>query len=331
MGAVLGSLFMATIVFPSVAAAGVFSFFAELFSDRDERAQAASVGNAQTMALLEAARNRDPNPSKGGGDITIVGGTALLPETGPSGTIANIEDTPLAGEISIYVVREGDSLSAISKMFGVSVNTIVWANDIKNAIIRPGDRLVILPVSGVQHTVKKGETIQSIALKYKADLAEVLQFNDLQPGAELAIGSTVIIPDAELAAPILTMPSRVRGAGGPSYDGYYLRPVAGARKTQGLHGYNGIDLGAPEGTPVLAAASGQVIISRNYGWNGGYGNYVAIEHGNGTQTLYSHLSLNAVFEGFHVARGQIIGYVGQTGKVTGPHLHFEVRGARNPF
>ena len=107
--------------------------------------------------------------------------------------------------------------------------------------------------------------------------------------------------------------------------------MGNAVKTQGLHGYNGIDLAAPTGTPVLASASGDVIVSRGYGWNGGYGNYIVIKHPNGTQTLYAHLNEVIVSSSWHVVQGQIIGYVGATGKSTGPHLHFEVRGAKNPF
>ena len=109
-----------------------------------------------------------------------------------------------------------------------------------------------------------------------------------------------------------------------------MRPVDGPR-TQGLHGYNGVDLASPSGTLIRAAASGDVIVSKSSGWNGGYGLYAVIRHNNGTQTLYAHNSLNLVTVGEHVVRGQIIGRVGSTGKSTGPHLHFEVRGARNPF
>ena len=155
--------------------------------------------------------------------------------------------------------------------------------------------------------------LSKIATKYKADESEIVQFNNIRPDALLAVGSEIIVPDAVInIAPIGANGSVLRGSGGPSYAGYYIRPIAGGRKTQGLHGYNGVDIGAPEGTPVLASASGEVIISRNYGWNGGYGQYVVVQHDNGTQTLYGHLSENIVFEGYHVVRGQVIGLVGNT-------------------
>jgi murein DD-endopeptidase MepM/ murein hydrolase activator NlpD len=123
----------------------------------------------------------------------------------------------------------------------------------------------------------------------------------------------------------------LRGTGGPDLPGYYIRPVYGGTISQGLHGYNGVDLAAPRGTTIVAAAGGNVIIARGSGWNGGYGNYVVISHPNGTQTLYAHLNSVATYEGAQVEQGQLIGYSGSTGKSTGPHLHFEVRGAKNPF
>jgi murein DD-endopeptidase MepM/ murein hydrolase activator NlpD len=121
------------------------------------------------------------------------------------------------------------------------------------------------------------------------------------------------------------------GGGGSAQVGYYDNPLPGAILTQGIHGWNGVDIGAPKGTPIHAAADGTVIVARAGGWNGGYGSYVVISHPNGTQTLYGHMNSVAISVGASVGSGQVIGYVGTTGKSTGNHLHFEVRGAANPF
>jgi murein DD-endopeptidase MepM/ murein hydrolase activator NlpD len=102
-------------------------------------------------------------------------------------------------------------------------------------------------------------------------------------------------------------------------------------RSQGIHGSNAIDIAAPEGTPIYASASGQILIVKGSGWNGGYGSYVVIEHSNGVQTLYAHNSKNVVGVGQWVEQGELIAYSGNTGRSTGPHLHFEVRGAKNPF
>ncbi|MEK7208669.1 MAG: peptidoglycan DD-metalloendopeptidase family protein [Patescibacteria group bacterium] len=283
------------------------------------------------MSLLESDLASDPNWSRGGGEVVVVGDSALLPEAGPLGAMGNMDDVPPSDRISIYVVRAGDTLSEIAKMFKVSVNTVMWANDLTRATaIQEGQILVILPVTGVQHTVVKGDTLQSLAKKHKADLKEIVRFNDLDPDAALVVGTTIIIPDGEVAAPTTGSSRYVRG-GGPTYAGYYLRPIRGGVKTQGLHGYNGVDLAAAAGSPIYASAAGRVIISKQSGWNGGYGNYLVIEHDNGTQTLYAHNQSNIVSAGQAVVQGQVIGYIGSTGKSTGPHVHFEIRGAKNPF
>jgi murein DD-endopeptidase MepM/ murein hydrolase activator NlpD len=333
-------VFLLVIAIPLEAQASLISFVSEIFSkDANAAADVSADKNSQTMPLLQAAVNSDPNAARGGGDITIVGGSALLPETGPSGSIADIvEEEHASTEISLYVVRKGDTLSKIAELFGVSVNTIMWANDLRSGgALREGETLIILPVSGIRYTIKKGDTLKSLAAKYKADIDEIVQYNDLDADTSLAVGQVITIPDAEIAAvPVASKSSAVvtskpRAASGPEYVGYYMRPVANAVKSQGLHGYNGVDLAASTGTQVVASAGGTVIVSKVGGWNGGYGNYIVIAHPNGTQTLYSHLSRNVVSVGARVEQGQHIGNVGNTGKSTGPHLHFEIRGAKNPF
>ncbi len=327
------------LVFPLSARAGVFSYVSSILFSKTgtQEATTGKAYNSQTIPLLRAALNIDPNPANGGGDIIVVGGRALLSDVGPSGTLADIEERPATSDqISIYVVREGDTLSQIANMFSVSINTIRWANDISvKESIRPGQTVVILPVSGVRHTVKKGDTLKSIVKKYEGDIGEVMSYNGLHESSKLAVGDVVVIPNGEiptLKRSATKSSARRRGSSEavPSIKGYYLRPVSGVR-TQGLHGYNAVDIGAPSGTPIVASATGEVIVSRSSGWNGGYGTYIVIRHGNGTQTLYAHNSSNIVYAGDSVIRGQVIGYIGATGRATGPHVHFEIRGARNPF
>jgi murein DD-endopeptidase MepM/ murein hydrolase activator NlpD len=274
--------------------------------------------------------NVDPTRARGGGDVLVDGG-AVVAQEGPSGAGADIV-IPKNATISIYVVREGDTLSEIAEMFGVSVSTIMWANDIaRGASLKVGQTLAILPVTGIKHTVKKGDTLASIAKKYHGDADEIASYNEL--GETLEVGTEIIIPDGELAAAV-PAPRAPRSVSSniAQYAGYYLRPIVGGVRTQGIHGYNGVDIAAPAGTPILAAAAGEVIVSRQGGWNGGYGNYVVIKHPNGTQTLYAHNSSNIVGIGQSVVQGQVIGYVGTTGRSTGSHVHFEIRGGpRNPF
>lgn len=280
-----------------------------------------------SMPLLQSTGN--PNPKLAvASPSNIVAGVALASDSNP---MADEARKASSDQISVYVVREGDTLSQIADMFEVSINTIRWANDMTGkSMIRPGQTLVILPVTGIRHVVKKGDTIKSIAKKYKGDVGEILSYNGFEEDVQLTIGQEVIVPDGEIAAPTSSGGGAPRSYAGPSYAGYYLRPVNGTR-SQGLHGHNGVDIAAPAGSPIYAAAAGEVIIASTGGWNGGYGNYVVVKHSNGTQTLYAHNSSNAVSAGQTVAQGDVIGYVGSTGRSTGSHVHFEVRGAANPF
>lgn len=286
-----------------------------------------SAGNSQTMNLLEGYLNFNPR-GIGGPTLSIVDGTAISAEGDDADTFVDPGQFG-TGQISVYIVREGDTLGEIAEMFGVSTNTIIWANDLKSKTLRVGQELVILPISGVRHTVKSGDTLQSIAKKYKADLDDIVSYNGIPVDAKLTIGDTIIIPDGVISTAQTNIASKSNQVNVAT--GYYLRPINGGRKSQGIHGYNGIDLASPVGMPVVASADGTVIIARTSGYNGGYGLYVAIKHSNGTQTVYGHLSRVNVSVGQRVEQGQIIGVVGNTGRSTGPHLHFEIRGARNPF
>lgn len=337
--ALFSALLSACLFFPSVTHAGVFSYIADMFSGQEVSAESETFieSNSQNMPLLEAAITSDVS-IKLASDITVVGEEALLPEVGPSTQAPEAFDTS-SGQISVYVVRSGDTFAGIAEMFDVSVNTILWANDMtRSSVLKAGQNLVILPMSGVMHTVVSGDTLNTIAKKYSGDVDEISSFNEMKPTDKLVIGDTIMIPDGEMS--FSTRPSSVTSGqtsrlvssyGGPEYVGYYQKPFLTGRKTQGLHGYNGVDYGMPVGTPIYAAASGVVIISRTSGYNGGYGLYVAIQHPNGTQTVYGHLSNVVVSVGQTVKQGQIIGNSGNTGKSTGAHLHFEVRGAKNPF
>ncbi len=323
-------------VIPSIARASILSdILSFIKSSTAEADTVPSTGNLQTMALLRSAKNIDPSPSRGGGDITIVDDSALVPEEGPSGTIADIEK-PKNATVSAYVVREGDTLSRIAEMFEVSPNTILWANDMtKSSKLKVGQTLTILPVTGVKYKVKSGDTIASLAKQFKVEATEITDFNGIE-GA-LAVGTTIIIPNGEIAAPAPAksnakpISATVKyGAGAKIGD--YMAPIATYVETQGIHGYNGVDLGAPTGTQVMASAAGEVIVAKSGGYNGGYGSYVVIQHANGSQTLYAHLSKVSTYAGASVQQGQVIGNVGNTGRSTGPHLHFEIRnGIRNPF
>lgn len=321
------------IIIPVSVHAGVFNSLASFWQQTETKEQVVVTPTSPHEApVLSAAIHSDPQSAIGGGDVLAADGSLI--STGIAGP-DDMSKSLTTDTISVYVVQPGDTASQIAEMFGVSVNTIYWANDIENNIIKPGDTLVILPINGVRHVVKEGETISTIAKKYNGDIDEILSYNQLASVDQITVGDTLVIPNGEVkSAPktaSVAKPTSISGASSVSGSGYFSHPLPGSIRTQGLHGHNGVDMGAPAGTPIRAAAAGEVIVSKSSGWNGGYGNYVVIKHGNGTQTLYAHNSKNAVGVGDYVSQGEVIGYVGNTGRSTGYHLHFEVRGASNPF
>jgi LysM repeat protein len=342
---------------PAVASAGFFSISSLLSSITPQANAASESQNSQTLPLLAPATNIDPNPSIGGGDISVVDSSALVPQDGPSGTAADLDARPVSFAISVYTVRDGDTLSGIAQMFGVTIGTITGANELQGKPIHPGQELVILPITGIRYSVKAGDTIAGIAKATKSDAFDIQQYNNLSSDADLIAGSSILIPNVEtaVATPAVAKKSAAAvstaakksatpakgsksagssepylGGSGPAIAGYYGLPVHGII-TQGIHGYNGVDIGAPSGTPIDAAAGGTVIVAKSGGYNGGYGSYVVIQHPNGTQTLYAHMSAVLTTVGATVTQGENIGRVGTTGDSTGNHLHFEVRSAANPL
>jgi murein DD-endopeptidase MepM/ murein hydrolase activator NlpD len=328
--------------------AGVISAFTDKFKaifidSQNDTENTQVLATTQTMALFKPTVV-DGTTTDGAEGMVDPDQESLQATAGPLRVSTEDVDFPTSDTVSVYEVKKGDTIQTVAKLFGVSVNTIMWANNLTSRSIAKGDTLVILPITGIKHVVKKGDTLASVAKKYRADAQDIASYNGLSVDATLALGDTVIVPDGEIeivqSAPAKSKTKTTKGKGTSrlldSYtystpSGFLVRPLVGGTKTQGLHGHNGIDIGAAPGTPVLAAASGRVIVAKMGGYNGGYGNMIIISHDNGVQTVYGHLRDVYVTQGQEVSQGQTIGEVGNTGKSTGPHLHFEVRGAKNPF
>jgi len=227
-----------------------------------------------------------------------------------------------------YKVQSGDTLSKVAEKFGVSVETIRWQNSLTKDSIKEGRILGILPVTGVSHKVRKGETVYSIAKLYDTSPQAVVDFpfntftND--ETFELAIGQVIIVPDGVM--PKAQVPTRIRqitpNAGTVVASGNFVWPTSGTITQRFVWYHKGIDIANSGAPDVLAADSGKVITA---GWsNVGYGNHVVIDHGNGYRTLYGHMQTIYVVSGQTVSRGARIGKMGSTGRSTGVHTHFEV-------
>lgn len=248
----------------------------------------------------------------------------------------------------VHAVQEGESLERLAQRYGIAVDTIKWANTLPaDKPIRPGQELIILPVDGVLHTVKRGQTLAKIAELYGVPLEEIGRQNRVE-GSFILAGQELIIPGgkplvskpAQIAAKPVSPPAAQRGAGAgiaagrPSQSvaqpsiGVLQMPCNNCFYTQYFHpGHYAVDIQTKGAGPIFAAEDGTVLRG-DYGWNGGFGNVIEVDHGNGLVTLYAHNKELYVKSGDRVSRGQMIAWMGNTGLVygsTGIHVHFEVR------
>ncbi|MBI5414003.1 M23 family metallopeptidase [Candidatus Peregrinibacteria bacterium] len=239
-------------------------------------------------------------------------------------------------DIVYYEVEKGDTISSIAQKFGVTRRTISESNEMGNSnYLKTGQILKVIAVNGLVHTVKKGESVKKIAAKYSVKEEDIIAQNKLEASEELSEGADLIVPGAKMPEPppriVVTQPKYPTGIpGDPSSEvaanGKLIWPTAGTI-TQKFHsGHYGYDIANRSGGNIYAAADG-VVEKAAYGWNGGYGNEVIIDHGNGMKTLYGHNRELYVSVGQTVSQGQVISAMGNTGRVygvTGTHCHFEV-------
>jgi len=188
--------------------------------------------------------------------------------------------------------------------------------------------------SGWQYVVKKGESLWQISKKFNVPLKDLLYYNDLTENSVIKAGDKLVIPGVKPQATVAVQVKKYAGkfVSALSEIAGFAVPASGFNWGQ-KHGVNGTDISAPCGSEVYAANSG-VVVESSDGWNSGYGNFIIIRHQNGSYSLYGHLSLRLVEIGDEVEKGELIGYVGNTGYTIGPtgcHLHFEIRGTSNPL
>lgn len=236
-------------------------------------------------------------------------------------------------DVTKYVVKPGDNVSVIAARFGISPDSVIWANsklEENPDALTVGQELLVPPVSGVLYQVNKGENIQSIAARFKADPSAILNDPFNQSIHDFKSSPPVLVADQYIMVPGGSKPlvarvityNQTTPAGALKGSANFGWPVAACISQYFWARHPGLDLATSTGSPVVAPDSGYVEF---VGWdNTGYGNMILVNHGNGTLTRYAHLSAFAVATGQSVSKGQLLGRVGSTGHSTGPHLHFEI-------
>jgi murein DD-endopeptidase MepM/ murein hydrolase activator NlpD len=287
---------------------------------RSASAAGRPTATAPALGAAEASASSDPTigpESTATGNLYL--GDGSIPNTMQNPGVA----TDAKSMLLTYAVQPGDTLNQIARKFELATTTIYWANkaQLPNPdSLRPGQQLLIPPIDGILVKVGAKDTLDSLAAKYKVSAQDIADVNNL-PDASVVLGQTVLIPGAS-GGP---MPASKSGSGSSSRSGGWVWPVAGSSYISQYFwsGHRALDIAASEGTPVVAAAAGTVVLVGNRGYTGG-GNVVWIQHGTKLYTTYNHLSYWNVRVGQKVSAGQRVGLVGHTGEATGPHLHFEV-------
>lgn len=340
-------LILSIMMTPSFASA---SFFGDVFSaivgsDTYASVVPESTGdmphNSQTVPLLES--NLTPELKNTVTDLSqgTVGEQAIEATEGFLGN-NDVQKYATSEKISTYVVKKGDTIDGIARKLKVSKDSVVYAANLKKGeVLKVGQALSIIPVNVPKATEKTEKVLENkvIAKNTEKKTTEKLTDQPKKLVAQVPVSEPMVIDSAPEKQPEVILEDKKEEStpvaqGNNTNSGRYIWPFpkGAGRISQGLHSDNAYDFAAPVGTPIYAVYDGSVLIARPTGYNGGYGLYVVIDFTDDRQAIFAHMSKIVVKAGDSVKQGDIIGYVGNTGKSTGPHLHLGFHGPHsNPY
>ncbi|MFN2138123.1 MAG: peptidoglycan DD-metalloendopeptidase family protein [Candidatus Promineifilaceae bacterium] len=308
--------------------------------------QAEEVSKTRTPAMATPSGTVVPSADTGavplnlnGEPVPVLSDNAISPNPVPETYQGKVPHH----EFQKYVVERGDTPSEIAYRYNIKTETLLGGNPFlsqESSLMQPGMELTILPIDGVLHDVQAGDTLESISEQYGIAVDDIIAYepNNLEFPYRLYPDTQILVPGAIAEVFIWTPPTLTSVSGGSSTSsgiapavvgtGTFVYPVSSRNFTQYFwYGHPGIDIALAEGSGVFASDTGTVTFA---GWNiYGYGNLIVVNHGNGFETFYGHLSGINVYPGQVVNQGQVIGAVGNTGNSSGPHVHFEIRTGGN--
>lgn len=308
------------------------------FGLRPTIAAVADEGGMETAVSLTATAEPDATADPlqfGAGELPIVDDSSLVPAPNPR----TFEGQLPQHEFITHTVVRGETPNGIAESYGIQPETILGGNpqlSEESSLLQVGTELIILPIDGVLHDVQPGDTLESVSLQYSIPTEEIIAYepNNLEFPYRLQPDTQIMVPGAVRELFVWTPPD-LSSVGGTSVEGGNVRPIIvgtgtfvypvnSRNYTQYFwYGHPGLDIALPEGSPVYASDTGTVTY---VGWNAfGYGNLIVVNHGNGYETFYAHLSSFNVTPGQIVYQGNVIGGTGNTGNSSGPHIHFEIR------
>lgn len=331
-----GGHLLLVIVALILVASGQIGRFSNLFGTEEEMAEDSAVFSIPTptpqIALEATPETADETLTVPLSAFPVVSDDSLAPLPNPRTFQAKLP----ALEFETYLVQAGDTPGRIAEKFGITSETLLggnpWLSQESNAL-QAGVELVVLPIDGVLHTVKPGETLEDIAAEYDVSVDDIVGYaqNNLEFPFRLVPDTQLMIPGAQIGSFYWVAPKTVANSRPGQWavigTGFFTWPVAGRCITNYFWaGHPGLDVSMSVGSPVYAADRGTITYAS---WASGsyydYGNLIVINHGNGYETFYAHLSGINVYSGQTVESGQLIGYSGNTGRSSGPHIHIEIR------